>query len=87
MPIYTVIGASSHLARLAVQQLLARAAPPSADLAVRDVQVREADHVHPETLGAAHDLLTVRSKTATSGLIGAGTPCSRWTPCCSGHDL
>lgn len=65
MPTYAVTGASGHLGRLAVQELLARGVPASAvvavvrtrgkadDLADRGVQVREADYARPETLGAA----------------------------------
>jgi NAD(P)H dehydrogenase (quinone) len=65
MPIYAVTGASGRLGRLTVQELLARAVPPShvvavvrsrdkaADLADRGVQVREADYSRSETLDAA----------------------------------
>jgi NAD(P)H dehydrogenase (quinone) len=65
MPVYAVTGASGHLGRFAVQQLLARGVPPSsvvavvrtrgkaADLAAHGVKVREADYSHPQTLGAA----------------------------------
>jgi NAD(P)H dehydrogenase (quinone) len=65
VPTYAVTGASGHLGRLAVQELLARGVPASdvvavvrtrgkaADLADRGVQVREADYGRPETLGAA----------------------------------
>jgi NAD(P)H dehydrogenase (quinone) len=65
MTIYAVTGASGHLGRLTVQDLLARGVPGSdvvavvrtwakaADLAERGVQVREADYSRPETLGAA----------------------------------
>jgi NAD(P)H dehydrogenase (quinone) len=65
MPTYAVTGASGHLGRLAVQELLARGVPASAvvavvrtrgkaaDLAARGVQVREADYVRPQALGAA----------------------------------
>jgi NAD(P)H dehydrogenase (quinone) len=65
MPTYAVTGASGHLGRLAVQELLARGVPASdvvavvrtrgkaADLAGLGVQVREADYSRPETLGAA----------------------------------
>ncbi len=65
MPTYAVTGASGHLGRLAVQQLLARGVPASdviavvrtlgkaADLAGRGVQVREADYSHPPALDAA----------------------------------
>ena len=65
MLIYAVTGASGHLGRLAVQELLALGASASdiialvrtpsrvADLTERGVQVREADYSRPETLGAA----------------------------------
>ena len=65
MPVYAVTGASGHLGRFAVQQLLARGVPPSdvvavvrtrgkaADLAARGVRVREADYSRPQTLGSA----------------------------------
>jgi len=65
MPTYAVTGASGHLGRLAVQELLARGVPASdvvalartpataADLAERGVQVREADYSRPQTLDAA----------------------------------
>ena len=65
MPTYAITGASGQLGRRAVQELLARGVPPSnvvavvrtrakaADLAERDVQVREADYSRPQTLGAA----------------------------------
>jgi len=65
MPTYAVTGASGHLGRLAVQELVARAVPASdvvavvrtlgkaADLADRGVQVRAADYSRPETLSAA----------------------------------
>ena len=65
MPTYAVTGASGHLGRLAVQELLARGVPAAevvavvrargkaADLADRGVQVREADYSRPETLAAA----------------------------------
>jgi NAD(P)H dehydrogenase (quinone) len=65
MPTYAVTGASGHLGRLVVQELLARAVPAAdvvavvrtldkaADLADRGVQVRAADYSRPETLGAA----------------------------------
>jgi NAD(P)H dehydrogenase (quinone) len=67
MPTYAVTGASGHLGRLAVQELLARGVPAAdvvaiartpgkaADLADRGVQVRAADYSRPETLGAALD--------------------------------
>ncbi len=65
MPTYAVTGASGHLGRLVVGELLARGVPASnvvalvrtwgnaADLAERGVQVREADYSRPQTLGAA----------------------------------
>jgi NAD(P)H dehydrogenase (quinone) len=65
VPTYAVTGASGHLGRLAVAELLARGVPPSgvvavvrsrgkaADLADRGVQVREADYSRPQTLAAA----------------------------------
>jgi NAD(P)H dehydrogenase (quinone) len=65
MPTYAITGASGQLGRLAVQELLARGVPASdvvavvrtrgkaADLADRGVQVREADYIRPQTLGAA----------------------------------
>lgn len=65
MPIYAVTGASGHVGRFAVQQLLARGVPASDIVAVVrtrgkarclaavGVQVREADYSRPETLGAA----------------------------------
>jgi NAD(P)H dehydrogenase (quinone) len=65
MTVYAVTGASGHLGRLAVQELLARGMPAAdvvavvrtrgkaADLADRGVQVREADYSRPETLAAA----------------------------------
>jgi len=65
MPVYAVTGASGHLGRFAIEQLLARGVPPPDVVAVvRDrgkatslaglgVTVREADYSRPETLGAA----------------------------------
>ena len=65
MPTYAVTGASGHLGRFVVQELLARDVPASdvvavvrsrrsvADLAERGVEVREADYSRPETLAAA----------------------------------
>ncbi|MGI8447446.1 MAG: SDR family oxidoreductase [Streptosporangiaceae bacterium] len=65
MPVCAVTGASGHLGRFAVQQLLARGVPPpdvvavartrakAAGLAECGVQVREADYSRPQTLGAA----------------------------------
>ncbi len=65
MPVYAVTGASGHLGRFAIEQLLARGVPPSdvvavvrsrgkaASLAGRGVQVGEADYSRPQTLGAA----------------------------------
>ena len=64
-PTYAVTGASGHLGRHAVQELLARGVPASAvvavvrtpgkagDLAQRGAQVRAADYSRPQTLGAA----------------------------------
>ncbi|MEV0734260.1 SDR family oxidoreductase [Polymorphospora sp. NPDC050346] len=61
----TVTGATGHLGRLVVEQLLDRGVPAAgivaavrapekaADLAARGVQVREADYDRPETLAAA----------------------------------
>jgi NAD(P)H dehydrogenase (quinone) len=65
MTTYAVTGASGHLGRFAVQELLARGVAPGdvvavvrtrgkvADLAAHGVQVREADYDRPETLRAA----------------------------------
>jgi NAD(P)H dehydrogenase (quinone) len=65
MVTYAVTGASGHLGRLTIQELLDRAVPPSqivavvralgkaADLAARGVEVREADYSRPEALDAA----------------------------------
>jgi NAD(P)-dependent dehydrogenase (short-subunit alcohol dehydrogenase family) len=65
MTVYAVTGASGHLGRLAVQQLLARGVLPSdivavvrsratvADFVARGVQAREADYSEPDTLRAA----------------------------------
>jgi NAD(P)H dehydrogenase (quinone) len=65
MPVYAVTGASGHLGRLAVQQLLARGVLPSGivavvrsratvgDFAARGVHVREADYSEPQTMRAA----------------------------------
>src|SRR5262249_23278970 len=65
MPVFAATGASGHLGRLAVQQLLACGVPPSdlvavvrargkaADLAGRGVRVREADYSRAQALGAA----------------------------------
>ena len=80
MPTYAVTGASGHLGRLAVEELLARSVPGSdvvavvrtrakaADLADRGVQVREADYSRPHTLGPAlagvEQLLLVSSSEA-----------------------
>ncbi len=80
MAVYAVTGASGHLGRLVVDELLARAVPapeivalvrtPSkaVDLTQRGVQVREADYSRPETLDAAlagvDRLLLVSSSTA-----------------------
>ena len=60
-----VTGGSGKLARLVLEELIARGAPPErlitttrtpgtvADLAARGVDVRQADHDKPETLAAA----------------------------------
>ncbi|AGB22236.1 putative nucleoside-diphosphate sugar epimerase [Mycobacterium sp. JS623] len=65
MTTYGVTGASGHLGRFAVEELLAREVPPSdvialvrdrdkvTDLAARGPQVREADYSQPETLEPA----------------------------------
>ena len=65
MPTYAVTGATGHLGRLVVEELLARGVPASdvvavvrtparaADLAALGVQVREGDYSRPETLPAA----------------------------------
>ncbi|WP_448072742.1 SDR family oxidoreductase [Georgenia yuyongxinii] len=65
MPTYAVTGATGHLGRLVLDQLLERGVAPAdvlvlartpekaADLAARGVQVREADYDRPETLGPA----------------------------------
>lgn len=65
MTTYAVTGASGHLGRLAVEQLLDRGIAPSdvvaivrtpakvADLAERGVQVRTGDYEVPESLGSA----------------------------------
>src|SRR5260370_21512256 len=65
MPVYAVTGASGHLGRFAIEQLVAGGVPPSdvvavvrsrgkaASLAGRGVQVGEADYSRPQTLGAA----------------------------------
>src|SRR5215213_196286 len=65
MPLYAVTGASGHLGRLAVEELLERGVPASevvavvrtpekaADLAERGVDVREGDYSRPETLRGA----------------------------------
>jgi NAD(P)H dehydrogenase (quinone) len=63
--VYAVTGASGHLGRLAVRELLARGVPSSnivaiartrdrvADLVQRGVDVRVADYTRPDTLRAA----------------------------------
>jgi NAD(P)H dehydrogenase (quinone) len=65
MPVYAVTGASGHLGRFVIEQLLARGVPQSdvvavvrnrgkaTSLARRGVQVREANYSRPQTLGAA----------------------------------
>ena len=62
MTVYAVTGASGHLGRLAAQRLLASGVPPSnvvavvrsraraESVAMRGVQVREADYSRPDTL-------------------------------------
>src|SRR6478735_6113843 len=67
MPIYAITGATGHLGRLVVAELLARGVPASdvvalartpekaTDLATRGVTVRRADYSDPATLGAALD--------------------------------
>ena len=67
MTTYAVTGASGHLGRLVIEQLLdqgvapadvvalARSPKKAADLAERGVQVREADYDRPETLAPALD--------------------------------
>ena len=78
--LYAVTGASGHLGRLAVQDLLARGVPSAdivaivrirekvADLAERGVDVRVADYTQPETLRTAlagvNRLLLVSSSAA-----------------------
>jgi len=78
--VYAVTGASGHLGRLAIQELLARGVPSSdivaivrtrskvADLAERGVSVRVADYIQPDTLPAAlvgvNRLLLVSSSAA-----------------------
>ena len=78
--VYGVTGASGHLGRLAVQELLARGVPSSdivaivrtrgkvTDLARRGVDVRLADYTRPDTLRAAlvgvNRLLLVSSSAA-----------------------
>lgn len=85
MTIYAVTGASGHLGRLAVQQLLTRGVPPSkivavvrsratvADLVARGVQVREADYSEPDTLRLAlagvNRLLLVSSSEAGQRVV------------------
>lgn len=65
MTTYAVTGASGHLGRLVVEELLRRGVPEAdvvavvrtpakvADLTARGVQVREGDYDRPETLGPA----------------------------------
>lgn len=67
MTTYAVTGATGHLGRLVVEELLSRGVPATdvvaiartpekaADLAERGVQVREGDYDRPETLPAALD--------------------------------
>ena len=80
MTVYAVTGASGHLGRLAVQQLLSRGVLPSdvvavvrsqaavADLVACGVQVREADYSQPDTIeprAAAAAPFRVTTSTAT----------------------
>lgn len=77
MPTYAVTGATGHLGRLAIEDLLSRGVPATeivavargagrlADLAARGVEVREADYDRPETLPAA--LAGVRRLLLVSG--------------------
>jgi len=79
MTIYAVTGASGHLGRFAVQELLARGVAPCdvvavvrnpdkvVDLAERGVQVREADYDRPQTLGTA--LAAVNRLLLVSGSV------------------
>jgi NAD(P)H dehydrogenase (quinone) len=65
MTVYAVTGATGHLGRLVVEELLSRGVPAAdlvavvrtpgkaADLAERGVQVREGDYSRPETLPTA----------------------------------
>ena len=85
MTVYAVTGASGHLGRLAVQQLLARGVLPSDIVAVvrsratvaafvaRGVQVREADYSEPDTMRAAlagvNRLLLVSSSDAGQRVV------------------
>jgi NAD(P)H dehydrogenase (quinone) len=85
MPVYAVTGASGHLGRLAVQQLLARGVLPSgivavvrsrarvADFVARGVQVREADYSEPQTMRVAlagvNCLLLVSSSEAGQRVV------------------
>jgi len=78
--VYAVTGASGHLGRLAVQELMARGVPSSdivaivrtpgrvTDLTQRGVHVRAADYTRPDTLRAAlvgvNRLLLVSSSAA-----------------------
>jgi NAD(P)H dehydrogenase (quinone) len=77
MPTYAVTGASGHLGRLVVEDLLARGVPAAdivaivrtpakaADLAERGVDVRHGDYSRPDTLSAA--LAGVRRLLLVSG--------------------
>jgi NAD(P)H dehydrogenase (quinone) len=78
--VYAVTGASGHLGRLAIQELLARGVPSSnivaivrtrgkvTDLVQRGVDARVADYTRPDTLRAAlvgvNRLLLVSSSAA-----------------------
>src|SRR4051794_6957527 len=65
MPTYAVTGATGHLGRLALEELLNRGVPASelvavartpekaADPAARGIEVREGDYSRPETLATA----------------------------------
>ena len=67
MTTYAVTGATGHLGRLVVEELLSRGVPAAdvvaiartpekaADLAERGVQVREGDYDRPDTLPSALD--------------------------------
>ncbi len=88
MPIYAVTGASGHVGRYAVHQLLARGVPASdivaivrtrgkaRGLAAVGVRVRAADYSRPETLGAAlagADRLLLVSSSEVGQLVAQHT--------------